>query len=227
MDEPVLQFHQVSRSFPAGDGAVRAVLRGVTFSLPAGRSVAVVGRSGSGKTTLLNLAAGLDVPDAGRVVLAGRDLASLSERARTLRRRRDVGFVFQFFHLLPHLTVLENVLLPAWVAGDPHAAAAARAAELLAAVELADRRHDPAARLSGGEQQRVAICRALLRRPRLLLADEPTGSLDDATGRRVLELLLALARGEGSAVLLATHSREVAAAADSVRALRDGVLEEP
>jgi ABC-type lipoprotein export system ATPase subunit len=186
--------------------------------------VAVTGRSGSGKSTLLHLAAGIDAPTSGEVLLDGRSLGALSDAERTRARRDGVGLVFQFFHLLPHLSVEENVLLPALVAGDPPREAAARASALLERVGLAGRRDEPAQKLSGGEMQRVALCRALLRRPRLLLADEPTGNLDEASGQRVMELLLGLARDEGSAVLYVTHSRELAGLADAVWTLSSGKL---
>ncbi len=206
-------------------GAPRYALREVSFVIPAGRRVAVVGRSGSGKSTLLHLAAGIDVPTAGTVAVGGRPLGSLSDRARTLLRRDAVGLVFQFFHLLPELSVRDNVGLPALIAGERPAAFAPRVAALLGRVGLADRAADPVHRLSGGEQQRVAICRALLRRPALLLADEPTGNLDDASGRGVMELLLAVAAEEGSTLLYVTHSREFAALADETWRLHDGRLE--
>jgi predicted ABC-type transport system involved in lysophospholipase L1 biosynthesis ATPase subunit len=186
----------------------------------------VTGRSGSGKSTLLHLAAGLDAPTSGEVVLLGHPLSGLADAERTRLRRDHVGLVFQFFHLLPHLSVLENVLVPALVAGDPQGQAERRAQALLERVDLAARVEDPVDRLSGGERQRVALCRALLRRPRLLLADEPTGNLDEASGQRVLELLFGLAREEGSAVLFVTHSRDLAAMADRVWTLHGGRLEE-
>jgi ABC-type lipoprotein export system ATPase subunit len=189
--------------------------------------VAVTGRSGSGKSTLLHLAAGIDAPSAGEVLLLGRALSTLSDAERTRLRRDAVGLVFQFFHLLPHLSALENVLVPALVASDPPREAESRAQDLLARVGLAARADEPVQKLSGGEMQRVALCRALLRRPRLLLADEPTGNLDEETGRAVLDLLLGLARGEGSAVLYVTHSAELAEAADAVWRLHSGVLERP
>ncbi|HET9554522.1 MAG TPA: ABC transporter ATP-binding protein, partial [Anaeromyxobacteraceae bacterium] len=173
---------------------------------------------------LLHLAAGIDEPDAGEVRLLGRPLAALSDRERTLARRDLVGVVFQFFHLLGHLTVLENVLVPALVAGDPPAEAEARALDLLARAGLAGREGDAVARLSGGEQQRVALCRALQRRPRLLLADEPTGNLDDASGEQVAALLFGLAREEGSALLVVTHAPELAARADRTWRLHAGRL---
>jgi predicted ABC-type transport system involved in lysophospholipase L1 biosynthesis ATPase subunit len=202
------------------------VLEGVTAEIASGEALAVVGRSGSGKSTLLHLAAGIDEPDAGQVWLAGRPLAALSDRERSLARRDLVGVVFQFFHLLGHLSVLENVLVPALVAGDPQAAAAARARSLLARAGLAGREEDAVARLSGGEMQRVALCRALQRTPRLLLADEPTGNLDDASAEPVLDLLFGLAREEGSAVLVVTHGAEVAARADRTWRLHGGRLEQ-
>ena len=184
----------------------------------------MVGRSGSGKSTLLHLAAGIDVPSDGEVWVDGRSLARLTDRERTLLRRRTVGLVFQFFHLLPQLSVRDNVALPALIAGEPPSAFEPRVAELLGRVGLAERAGDRVQRLSGGEQQRVAICRALLRRPRLLLADEPTGNLDDASGRLVMELMLAVASEEGSTLLFVTHSREFAALADATWELHSGVL---
>jgi len=190
-----------------------------------GRTVAIVGRSGSGKSTLLHLAAGIDVPTSGTVAVAGRDLARLSDRERTLLRRSAIGLVFQFFHLLPHLSVRDNVALPAMIAGGRTPALEARLTELLARVGLADRAGDPVQQLSGGEMQRIAICRALVRRPALLLADEPTGNLDDASGEVVMRLMLDLARAEGSALVYVTHSRDVAALADETWRMHSGVLE--
>ncbi len=195
--------------------------------MPAGRRIAVVGRSGSGKSTLLHLAAGIDVPSEGEVLVDGRSLARLSDRARTLLRREAIGLVFQFFHLLPQLSVRDNVALPELIAGGRPAAFEPRIRELLERVGLADRAGDAVQQLSGGEQQRVAICRALLRRPRLCLADEPTGNLDDASGRLVMDLMLALAAEEGSTLLYVTHSREFAALADETWQLQSGVLVAP
>jgi predicted ABC-type transport system involved in lysophospholipase L1 biosynthesis ATPase subunit len=225
MSAPILQFQTVDRAFPLAGGRQRLVLQGVDFVLDRGTSLAMVGRSGSGKSTLLHLAAGIDRPTSGEVMLDGARLNDLADRDRSLRRRDLVGLVFQFFHLLPHLSVIENVCLPGWVAGDPAAATRDRAGELLARVELADRAPDPAGKLSGGEMQRVALCRALLRRPPLLLADEPTGNLDEKAGTAVMDLLLGLARDEGAGLLYVTHSREQAALADRVLRLRDGRLE--
>jgi ABC-type lipoprotein export system ATPase subunit len=224
---PVLSFRNVSRDYRSPGGAVLHALRGVSGDLAAGEVVAVTGRSGSGKSTLLHLAAGVDAPSSGEVVLLGRALSALSDAERTRLRRDAVGLVFQFFHLLPHLSALENVLVPALVASDPPGPAEARARELLARVGLAARAGEAVQKLSGGEMQRVALCRALLRRPRLLLADEPTGNLDEESGRAVLELLVGLAREEGSAVLYVTHSAELAAAASAVWRLHSGVLERP
>jgi ABC-type lipoprotein export system ATPase subunit len=223
MEEPVLQFQHVSMAF-ATVGQDRQVLHDVNFALPSGRAVALAGRSGSGKSTLLHLAAGIMVPTNGRIILAGRDLGALSEKQRTLKRRTSVGQVFQFFHLLPHLSVEENIALPGWIAGQPAATTSARVQELLERVELADRASDPVGQLSGGEMQRVAICRALLRRPTLVLADEPTGSLDDSTGLLVMDLLLDLVRDEGSTLLYVTHSGDLARKADTAWHLTDGYL---
>jgi predicted ABC-type transport system involved in lysophospholipase L1 biosynthesis ATPase subunit len=224
--ELTLAFRDVSRTFRPPGGAPREVLRGVGGEVRPGEVVAVVGRSGSGKSTLLHLAAGLDEPDGGEVRLLGHALAALSDRERTLLRRDHVGVVFQFFHLLGHLSVLENVLVPALVAGDPVAEAEARARDLLARAGLAGREGEAVARLSGGEMQRVALCRSLQRRPGLLLADEPTGNLDEASAEQVMTLLLGLARQEGSAVLLVTHGTELAGRADRVWHLQDGRLVE-
>jgi len=217
----------VSKAYPSDGGAPRFALRDVSFDVPPRRRVAIVGRSGSGKSTLLHLAAGIDRPTEGAVLVEGRELGGLSDRARTLLRRDAIGLVFQFFHLLPHLSVRDNVALPELIAGGRPAAFGPRVTALLARVGLADRTGDPVSALSGGEMQRVAICRALLRRPRLLLADEPTGNLDDASGRVVMELMLALAADEGSTLLFVTHSREFAALADETWSLQSGVLDRP
>jgi len=223
--DPVLEFDGVSREYRTEGGQVLRALRGVSGAIAPATAVAVTGRSGSGKSTLLHLAAGIDAPSGGDVRLLGRSLGALGDGERTRLRRDHVGLVFQFFHLLPHLSVLENVLVPALVAGDPVAAAAARGRDLLERVGLAAREGDAVEKLSGGEMQRVALCRALLRRPRLLLADEPTGNLDEENGEKVMALLLGLARDEGSAVLYVTHSRELAARADAVWTLHSGLRE--
>jgi ABC-type lipoprotein export system ATPase subunit len=214
----------VSKVYQAAGRAPRFALREVSFDLVVGHRVAIVGRSGSGKSTLLHLAAGIDVPTAGEVLVGGRSLGALSDRARTLLRRADIGLVFQFFHLLPHLSVQDNVALPELIAGGRPAAFRPRVAELLERVGLGDRAADRVHELSGGEMQRVAICRALLRRPRLLLADEPTGNLDEASSRLVLDLMLSLTKEEASTLLFVTHSRELAGLADETWQLQDGVL---
>lgn len=224
MTEPLLVFDNVFKTFRAADRIAREVLKAVSFTLTGGSSVALVGRSGSGKSTLLHLAAGIELPTAGRITLAGHELSRLDEAARTVLRRDTVGLIFQFFHLLPHLSVEDNVALPGWIAGRPSSSLRSRIDELLAKVELRDRRRETVQKLSGGEMQRVAICRALLHRPRLILADEPTGSLDDEHGRAVMDLLLRLVSDEGGTLLFATHSRELAARADSVWRLQSGVL---
>jgi predicted ABC-type transport system involved in lysophospholipase L1 biosynthesis ATPase subunit len=223
--DEILSFRDVTKTYSLPGGRALAALRGVSMAVRAGRAVALIGRSGSGKSTFLHLAAGIDAPSAGEVRLMGSDLAALSDRARTLARRDAVGLVFQFFHLLPHLSVEDNVLVPALIGGGDRASFRARGRALLERVGLDDRLEQPVQKLSGGEMQRVALCRALLRRPRLLLADEPTGNLDEATGQQVMELLLQLARGEGSALVYATHSRELAAMADEIWRLHSGILE--
>lgn len=225
MKESVLAFEKVSVTYPGPGALDRQVLQDVSFDLPGGGAVALVGRSGSGKSTLLHLAGGIMVPTEGRVILAGTDLGGLSEKQRTLRRRTSVGQVFQFFHLLPHLSVAENIALPGWIAGQPTETISTRVHELLERVELADRATDPVGQLSGGEMQRVAICRALLRRPPLVVADEPTGSLDDASGLLVMNLLLDLVCDQGATLLYVTHSRELARKADTVWSLADGRLD--
>jgi len=227
LDGAALEFRKVAKRYQHDGGAVLEALREVSFAVPRGRKIAITGRSGSGKSTLLNLAAGIDTPTEGEVLVAGRNLARVGEAERTLARRDGIGLVFQFFHLLPHLTVRDNVLLPAWIAGDPARGALARAEELLERVGLRSRAGDPVRKLSGGEMQRVALCRALLRRPRLLLADEPTGNLDDDNSRKVMDLLLRLADDEGSTLIYVTHSRELAALADATWRIGSGVLDVP
>jgi putative ABC transport system ATP-binding protein len=206
-------------------GARREVLRGVDLDVRAGEQLALLGQSGSGKSTLLHLACGLDRPDAGRVQVDGVDLAALGEPARSLWRRRQVGFVYQFFNLIPTLTVLENVLLPLELNGVPARQARASALARLADVDLAGRADSWPDRLSGGEQQRVAIARALAHAPTLVLADEPTGNLDQANGGQVMDLLDRLVRGQGRTLLVATHSAELARRADRTVRLVDGRLD--
>ena len=225
MDQPALAFAGVSKVYDGTGSAERYALRDVSFEIAAGKTVAIVGRSGSGKSTLLHLAAGIDVPTRGSVAVHGTPLEGLGETDRTRLRRRDIGFVFQLFHLLPHLSVRDNVALPDLIAGVRERDYRERVAALLERVDLPDRADDPVAGLSGGEMQRVAICRALLRRPRLLLADEPTGSLDDASGQGVMDLMLEMVAEEGATLVYATHSRELAAMADRTLRLHSGILE--
>ncbi len=225
MDPAALAFTDVSKVYEGAGSVERYALRDVTFEIASGQTAAIVGRSGSGKSTLLHLAAGIDVPTRGSVAVRGTPLEGLGETARTRLRRREIGFVFQLFHLLPHLTVQDNVALPELIAGARERSFRARVAMLLERVGLPDRADDPVAGLSGGEMQRVAICRALLRRPRLLLADEPTGSLDDASGEVVMDLMLRMVAEEGATLVYATHSRELAALADRTLRLHSGILE--
>jgi putative ABC transport system ATP-binding protein len=219
-----VELSAVSKYFEEG-GRRRQVLDGLDLTVSDGELVALVGRSGSGKSTLLNVIAGIDQPSAGQVTVDGVAVSKLGERDRTLFRRNHLGFVFQFFNLLPTLTVTENVLLPLELTGRAERAAE-RVAALLEAVGLADRGRAFPDRLSGGEQQRVAVARALVHDPSLVLADEPTGALDAETGRTVLALLLQLARGQRRTVVLVTHSPEVARAADRVLTLDGGRLVE-
>jgi putative ABC transport system ATP-binding protein len=211
---PVISLRQVSKIYDEA-GRPHPVLSDVTMDLPVGQFIAILGRSGSGKSTLLNLIAGIDVPSAGEIDVGGVCVTALSDRERTLFRRHRIGFVYQFFNLIATLTVGENVRLPLELTGRA-ATADARARELLDIVGLADRCDTFPDRLSGGEQQRVAIARALAAEPPILLADEPTGNLDADTGARVLDLLTELTRDQGRTLLVATHSRAVAAAADLV-----------
>jgi len=221
---PTVELRGLVKSYREGE-AERMVLRGVDAAIDRGEFVALLGRSGSGKSTLLNLISGIDQPTAGDVLIEGRPLTRLSERERTLLRRRRMGFVFQFFNLVPTLTVEENLLLPLELTGRAGHDARATVARLLADVDLGDRARAFPDRLSGGEQQRVAIARALAHDPALVLADEPTGNLDSGAAQVVLGLLTTLASERGATVVVVTHSGEVAALADRVLALRDGRLE--
>jgi len=221
----ILEARELSKTFTIGARQIQ-VLDRVSLQVAAGEFMVINGRSGSGKTTLLTLLSGLDKPSGGRVLLDGADITDLSEDELAPLRNRAFGFIFQSFHLVPSLTALENVALPAELGGDP--AASARGEELLQRVELWERRHNYPAQLSGGEKQRVAICRALINRPRLIFADEPTGNLDSISGEAVLALLLALRREENSALMLVTHSPEIAGKADRVLLLQDGrIVENP
>ena len=222
-DAPLVRLAGLCRRYREGE-VTRAVFDALDLELAAGECVVLYGRSGSGKTTLLNLVGGIDRPDAGCIEVDGTRLDTLDEEARTRFRRARIGFVHQFFNLLPTLTVYENLLLPLELNARADAAGHARAGALLEEVGLAGRRDSFPDRLSGGEQQRVAVARAVIHEPRLLLADEPTGNLDSETGAVVLALLQRLARAAGHALLLATHSREAASIADRVLVFDHGQL---
>jgi putative ABC transport system ATP-binding protein len=217
----MLRVDNLAKAYHAGS-ARQSVFEALSFAVERGEVVALLGTSGSGKTTLLNLISGIDSPDTGRVCLDGVEVTALVEPQRTLLRRRRIGFVFQFFNLIPTLTVGENTALPLELLGEDDTTAQRRADELLQEVGLAGVAARYPETLSGGEQQRAAIARALAHRPALLLADEPTGNLDEDSGARIIELLTGLARGEGTTMLLVTHSAQVARAADRVLHLRHG-----
>ncbi len=217
----MLTVENLARAYYTGSTR-QVVFDALSFSVAQGETVALLGASGSGKTTLLNLISGIDSPDSGKVLLDSVDVHALAEPERTLLRRRQIGFVFQFFNLIPTLKVGENVALPLELLGADEAAAQQRAAELLEDVGLGGLAQRYPETLSGGEQQRAAIARALAHRPALLLADEPTGNLDEDTGGRIIALLTALARQQGTTMLLVTHSTRIAEAADRVLRLSHG-----
>ncbi|MBV9860602.1 MAG: ABC transporter ATP-binding protein [Alphaproteobacteria bacterium] len=218
-----LELRGVRRVFQQG-GTALAVLNGVDLRLSPGEMVALVGPSGAGKSTLLHVAGLLEKPDGGAVLIQGRDCGGLSDERRTLLRRRALGFVYQFHHLLPEFSALENVVLPQMIAGVSRGRARERAVTLLEQVGLAARLDHRPARLSGGEQQRVAIVRALANQPVILLADEPTGNLDHATGASVTDTLIAIVRNTGLAALIATHNLELAHRLDRIVVLEEGHL---
>jgi len=219
----MIQVRNLSKTFSDGDRR-QSVLRDLSFEVADHEFVALLGRSGSGKSTLLNLLAGIETADAGSVEFAGVDLTRLDDDRRTRLRRDSIGIVFQFFNLLPVLTVLDNVLLPAELSGRTASTVRARALQLLRELGLAGRENELPDHLSGGEQQRVAIARALINEPRLLLADEPTGNLDSTTGAATLDLLARINREHGLTVVMATHSRQAAAVSSRVVRLQDGQL---
>ena len=221
----LIELVDLTKSYREGRSE-RVVLAGANATIAAGELTVVLGRSGSGKSTLLNLLSGIDLPTAGEVRVAGRDLAALTERERTLFRRRSIGFVFQFFNLIPTLTVEENLLLPLELAGRVGEEDRSRARVLIERVGLGNRLGSFPDRLSGGEQQRVAVARALAHDPDLVLADEPTGNLDLETGLEVLGLLDDLVRSRGKTLVMVTHAREVMGIADRVFSIAEGHLEE-
>lgn len=226
MSEAALELRGLHRRFKQASGDLH-VLRGLEFRLMPGECVALVGPSGAGKSTLLHCAGLLEKPDEGVVLLGGRDCGAMDDSERTRARLAELGFVYQFHHLLPEFTALENVMMPQLIAGRTMAEAAARARELLSRVGLAEREDHRPARLSGGEQQRVAIVRAVANAPKVLLADEPTGNLDPRTAEGVFAELLNLVRTTGLAALVATHNPDLAARMDRIVALKDGVLASP
>lgn len=222
---PVLKLEGLKRTFKQGDREI-VVLRGAEAVLRGGEAVALVGPSGAGKSTLLHIAGLLETPDDGHVWVNGRDCARMDDDARTLVRRGEMGFVYQFHQLLPEFSALENVIIPQMILGHSKSVAEARATELLTSLGLADRLHHRPAELSGGEQQRTAICRALANKPSLILADEPTGNLDPKTSEHVFHELIDLFRHQGVAALIATHNMELASRMDRVLRLDNGVLVE-
>jgi lipoprotein-releasing system ATP-binding protein len=226
MSDVVLELSGLSKTYNKGLPGEVQVLRGVDLKVHAGEVVALVAPSGAGKSTLLHMAGLLDTPDEGEVVFAGQSVNGLSDRKRTGLRRQDVGFVYQFHHLLPEFNALENVVLPQLAAGIPRAEADARALDLLRRVGVAERAKHRPAELSGGEAQRVAFCRALANKPQLLLGDEPTGNLDPTTSDQVFSALMDLVRATGLAAVIATHNLELAARMDRVVRLDAGQLRE-
>ncbi len=223
MTERVLEAADLTRGFREGGGVLQ-VLRGLDLTIHAGERLAIVGSSGSGKTTLLQLLGGLDRPDSGSVRIDGRDIHALPETERCQLRNRTLGFVYQFHHLLPEFSALENVAMPLLVRREPPAVARARAAEVLGQVGLSERLTHRPHQLSGGERQRAAVARALVAQPRLVLADEPTGNLDGANAAQVFDLLLALNRTHDTSLVVVTHDPRLAARMDRILVLEGGKL---
>ncbi len=225
MSEPALSLSGITKTYNKGQAGEVAVLRGVDLTISEGEVVALVAPSGAGKSTLLHIAGLLDTPDDGEVMIGGQSLAGRGDKTRTAMRRAKIGFVYQFHHLLPEFSAAENVIIPQLASGVPRGEAAARAHDLLDRVGLSNRAaHRPAA-MSGGEQQRVAFCRAMANGPRVLLADEPTGNLDPSTSDQVFDALMDLVAGTGLSALIATHNMALASRMDRVVRLSDGRLE--
>jgi lipoprotein-releasing system ATP-binding protein len=227
MSDPVLRLSGITKAYNEGKPNEVTVLRGIDLEVARGEIVALVAPSGAGKSTLLHIAGLLDTPDAGTVEIAGTDMTGKRDAARTAVRRNDVGFIYQFHHLLPEFTAAENIILPQLANGMAREAAQARALDLLEQVGVAPRAAHRPAELSGGEQQRVAFCRALANAPKLLLADEPTGNLDPDTSETVFAALMALVRGTGLSALIATHNLDLAARMDRQIRLDQGSLRAP
>ena len=225
MSNPVLEARGVSKSFYQGDREV-SVLRDLDLTLLEGRSVAIVGVSGAGKSTLLHILGGLDKPDSGEVLIKGESLWSMSQTKRGTIRNRDLGFVYQFHHLLPEFTAIENVAMPLLIRGVSASEASKKSADLLARVGLGERLDHKPGELSGGERQRAAVARAMVGRPRVILCDEPTGNLDEATSDQVYGQMLELNQELGTSILLVTHDRNLAARMDQQFELQMGRLEQ-
>ncbi|MEE9387950.1 MAG: ABC transporter ATP-binding protein [Paracoccaceae bacterium] len=224
MNDIVLSLTGITKAYHRGKPGQIEVLNGAALSLGRGEVVALVAPSGAGKSTLLHMAGLLDTPDSGTVTLNGTDMTGMSDRVRTRTRRQDIGFIYQFHHLLPEFSALENIVLPQLANGVSGTNAEVRARELLAHVGVAERAKHRPAELSGGEQQRVAFCRALANGPKLLLADEPTGNLDPDTSDKVFDTLMGLVRDTGMSALIATHNLELASRMDRVVRMEGGVL---
>jgi len=219
MADKVLEAVELCKSYRVDDRKI-TVLDNISLVVEKGEFLVIEGKSGSGKSTLLSLLSGLDTPDSGRIILNGTDITGLSEDQLAPFRNRTIGYVFQSFHLVPSLTALENIMFPAELNHDPEAAA--KAAELLRRIDLHQRDNNFPHQLSGGEKQRVALCRALVNSPQIVFADEPTGNLDSANGETILQLLLELRRELETTLVMATHSREISSTADSIMRLVDG-----
>jgi len=220
VEKALIKINHLSKHYTEG-GAQRVVLTDINLEINKGDFIVLLGRSGSGKSTLLNMISGIDTPSAGQVVINGVDLTGLTEHDRTIFRRHNIGFIFQLFNLIPTLTVQENILLPLELTGRLKKGHREHVMKLLAALKLDDRANSFPDKLSGGEQQRVAILRALIHQPELLLADEPTGNLDTESSKTVLGLLKKLVKKEGKTLVLVTHSMEIAQMADRVYLIRD------